>query len=53
MGDGEHGGELELVDGEVRGHRPLQRRVLRPELTAGQGGGGGGGGGRGGLVLES
>ena len=32
MCDGEHAGELGLVDGEVRGQRPGQLLVLGPEL---------------------
>ena len=32
MCDGEHAGELRLVDGEVRGQRPGQLLVLGPEL---------------------
>ena len=32
MCDGEHAGELGLVDGEVRGQRPGKLLVLGPEL---------------------
>ena len=32
VGDGQHAGQLELVDGQVGGDRSLQGLVLRPEL---------------------